>query len=207
MEREAAARGDDASRVRLLVERLRTGDLSEERLRLAIYLGDEVARGALPAPAPELDPDLGHWVRHLWPWGQDVCVRAGIAAAELLLAERSQGDHGPLIDAVTAARAWALCPCLACLGRVREVRARASAVLERRQRDPRWDDPAWADAQGTILTQVHAIVRTVSESLGWGRHAEHVARTAATATSLEQARAAVRDALMPIALGLGDPLR
>lgn len=204
LEREAAARGDEASRVRLLIERLRAGDLTEPQLRLAVYVGDEAARGALPSPAPELDPDLGHWVRHLWPWGQEVCVRAGIAAAELILAEPSRGDPTPLIDVLTRARAWALCPCAGCRIALRDAHARLSS---RFLRDPRWDDAAWSDAQRAVLAQTYRITHTVLARLGWGRHAEVVARDAATLAGVEVTRAAIRDALLPIALGAGDPLR
>jgi hypothetical protein len=43
LERDAA-HGDLQAQARLLLERVRVGDLTEERLRLAAYLGDEPAR-------------------------------------------------------------------------------------------------------------------------------------------------------------------
>lgn len=60
LERDAAS-GDLQTQARLLLERVRVGQLTEERLRLAAYLGDEAARVALdadPAAVPAAIEDL-----------------------------------------------------------------------------------------------------------------------------------------------------
>ncbi len=90
LERDAT-HGDLQARARLLRERLRVGDLAEERLRLAAYLGDEAARSACGDAAavfvltlPDEPTDVtvserthGEWVRQLLALGG----RAGLARA------------------------------------------------------------------------------------------------------------------------------
>lgn len=48
----AAAQGDVDAEAKLLLERVRAGDLFEERLKLAAYLGHEAAVVALDSPGP-----------------------------------------------------------------------------------------------------------------------------------------------------------
>lgn len=126
--RETGARDDG---VRFLRERVRGGDLSQERLELAAYCGDEVA-GALSTRAPPGPAaDAWSWAeglvleapgrinagakatpRHVvehtrtWasaPFARDTCVRACLAAAQLVVevAASSAADA-----AVAAAQRW-----------------------------------------------------------------------------------------------------
>jgi hypothetical protein len=88
LERDAA-RGDLHAQARLLLERVRVGDLTDERLRLAAYLGDEVACVAL-----EYDPRRsvamnGDWFRGLVPWSPAL---AAWALAEACAAQRRHED-------------------------------------------------------------------------------------------------------------------
>ena len=92
--RRAWEGGDQAVQIRLLRERMRAGELSEDRLRLAGYLGDRLAlaaldveRGAPPVadeaeglvelrgPPGSLDP----WAWSLRAWGAEVLARATLA--------------------------------------------------------------------------------------------------------------------------------
>lgn len=75
LERDAA-HGDLQAQVRLPLERVRVGDLTEERLRLAAYLGDEVAclaLGDVPRLLVTMDAE---WFRCLIPWSPALAVWA-----------------------------------------------------------------------------------------------------------------------------------
>ncbi|MCW8139327.1 MAG: hypothetical protein KIT58_10540 [Planctomycetota bacterium] len=77
LERDAL-HGDVEAQARLLLERVRVGDLTEERLRLAAYLGDERARLALGESAPEPPDDIVAWVRGLDALGSEVATRVAL---------------------------------------------------------------------------------------------------------------------------------
>jgi hypothetical protein len=74
-EREAAR--DPAAASRLLLERVRSGELDEERLRLAAWLGDPAAAAACRVDPPD---DLAGWVVAVADWGQQAFVRLQVAA-------------------------------------------------------------------------------------------------------------------------------
>jgi hypothetical protein len=74
-----AAQGDLQAQARLLLERVRVGDLLEEWLRLAAFLGDDAARVAAGNSTKRYEEALEP-IRGLTPWGQHVCVRAAVAA-------------------------------------------------------------------------------------------------------------------------------
>jgi hypothetical protein len=60
----AASQGDLQAEARLLLERVRRGELDEDRLRVAALLGDPAARGALGvAAAARDDDDDAAWLR------------------------------------------------------------------------------------------------------------------------------------------------
>ena len=104
--------GDEVNTARLLSERLRAGQLSEERLRLAAHLGDAASRLALEgkdalqrARAEELeeaytgpwkpawasysphpsDPELTLLAWSIAEWGREALVRASVGAGRLAL--------------------------------------------------------------------------------------------------------------------------
>lgn len=66
--------GDLETQVRLLQERMRTGELSAERVRLAAYLGDSAAQNVVPAPA-EIPADAIHFVHDLEAFGEAAWLR------------------------------------------------------------------------------------------------------------------------------------
>lgn len=76
-----AARGDLQAQALLLLERVRVGDLAEERLRLAAYLGDEAARLARSAIGTAACVD----VADLEAYGREVVERACVATVRLLV--------------------------------------------------------------------------------------------------------------------------
>src|SRR5690242_18087499 len=78
-ERDAAG-GEPAARARLLVERLRLGELQREALELAAYLGHSPARSALGSGAPRAQGELAERLEGLEPWGPEPLLRAaGVA--------------------------------------------------------------------------------------------------------------------------------
>jgi hypothetical protein len=94
----ALARSDDdpQARARLLAERVRAGDLTPARLRVAAYLGDEAARLALGERWPPDAEDIGLWLEGVEEHGgRD----AGVwAVAEAHLASLRAEALGPLAE-------------------------------------------------------------------------------------------------------------
>lgn len=138
LERDAS-HGDLHARARLLLERVRVGDLPEERLRLAAYLGDEVATLVLgpAAPTSTLPTEIDTWARSLAPFGQETSVRAALGVAnEFMAAWRARwpDDDRPRL-AIRAAESWLRCPCsehgLAAAAPAAEARNAATAVAGR----------------------------------------------------------------------------
>ncbi len=109
--RETGAPEDGAA---WLLERVRTGDLGRENLRLAAHLGDPAATAALDDRAPVREPgELRAWAAALEHWGPDVLARASVAAAETILGARSPASVRAAIEAArafvdqpTEARRW-----------------------------------------------------------------------------------------------------
>jgi hypothetical protein len=103
----AAETGEPASGAALHAARLRAGLVSEERLRLAAYLGDPAAVLLVGPPPPPGIFGLGSRVRGLAPWGRPTWVRAGLAMARCALAATRAEE--PTV--VRLAAEWAACPC------------------------------------------------------------------------------------------------
>lgn len=84
LDRDAAA-GDPDARARLLVARLRAGELTRERLALAAMFGDRAAREALAPEAPpqEVGSAMGAALA-LKPYGPPAFARAALALARWL---------------------------------------------------------------------------------------------------------------------------
>lgn len=207
LEREAAA-GDLAAASALLAERLRAGDLPEDRLRLAAHLGDPAAAQALgrePLAPPTIT--VSRWVRGLserregaWaPWAREAFARAAAAAARNTLGCFRDDARAAAARGVEALEAWIACPC--------DEHARAAAAAGSRvvlappgpaglfaARGLRFAGPAVYRATTVPLSAVPA-----------NATAGEVAMDAARATSPEAVRAAVRDALVPWALGMEPP--
>lgn len=85
LERDAA-HGDLQARARLLLERVRVGELTEDKLRLAAHLGDEAACAALGTGGQRLVMNAD-WFRGLTPWSPALAVWA--------LAEACASRHEP----------------------------------------------------------------------------------------------------------------
>lgn len=218
----AAASGDGEARTRWLAERVRAGDLPRQRLTLAAFLGDEAARDALDGLVPAGAGPVAAIVQALAPWGQPVLVRAALAA---LVATRPVAP--PWADASGATRtprqaeaalvAWLRCPCSDHQAAVERVEGRPVAATPR----GRWVDAAAADALRSVATG--RVGGEVPDDVV--TRAAHAAREAARAAvralsddapggegppswpgAERVVRDAVRAALIPWALGEGDPL-
>jgi hypothetical protein len=105
-----------ASPAEVLRERLRLELLPSGRFELACYVGHPLAVELLASAGetlPEVDADLGAWVRGLGYWGKEAAVRGAVAAARTALPAWEAGhpqERRPL-QAVEAADAWLGCPC------------------------------------------------------------------------------------------------
>jgi hypothetical protein len=80
----SASLGDPQAEAKLLLARLRAGELSQRNLELAAYLSHPVACLALGVEHPNPAWDLPKWTLGLAPWGRRACAVAGLEAARLL---------------------------------------------------------------------------------------------------------------------------
>ena len=130
LEREAAASRDPEARARLLLARMRAGELERERVELAAYLGDLASLQALGGRPAALGIDA--WVAGFERWEETTLVRAALAAARVPLLrwqeryEELRGSEWPCPqELLLKVEAWLACPC----------REHALAVYLGRQRE------------------------------------------------------------------------
>ena len=111
--------GTDEDEAAYLCERVRVGDLTFDRLRLAAYVGGRPGPGlavtAMGSETPKVGV-VGLWVRELHAWGFEPPLRAGMAALRLLM---ERDIHPPLPPswrkeqgrALRFVEDWVRCPC------------------------------------------------------------------------------------------------
>jgi len=110
-ERERRARADGpAGAARTVAGRLRSGRLGPADVELLAFLGDPGARLLTSAGAPP--PAPGPWLQALAGWGSDWPLRAGLAAAWLVLPAWGDGATRPPERIAAAARLD--CRCAGC---------------------------------------------------------------------------------------------
>lgn len=194
LERRWRESGAERDHARYLVERLRTGELSLERARLAAHLGEPAAREALGLDDEPADPGGQRaWAVALGSWRGQVAARAALAAARLVLPVFDRGlnpDPRPR-RALRAAELCVVCPCDGHTARAAAAGEHAEAV-------------AHDDAGTAVWEAVRATLGPASEVLG---ALEAAVVAAGRVTSVVAVRAAIREALVPWALGYGDPVQ
>ncbi len=103
--------GDTVARSRLLAERVRAQHLTLERVRLAAYAGDAVARELLGPDTPTAPAKTKPFALGLAIFGKEAGVAAAIGAASTLVPLMKElRDERPAV-ALDTARAWLQCPC------------------------------------------------------------------------------------------------
>lgn len=197
--RESGAAEDEAAWLR---ERVRAGELGDDRLRLAAYVGHRpsvLALGAVP-PAPAY---VQAWVYGLERWGEEACLRAAIAAARRACACLRPGSSRRRDAGALIARA--------------ERQTLGHALGEAPELDPHvLDDDPPARERSAFLA-VEALADGADEVLrrapGANRALEASARAGGVVIRAVEAlddeavvRAAIRDEVAPWALGEHDPL-
>lgn len=98
---ETRARGDEEAWLR---ERLRAGEISADRVRLAAHLGDAASATVL-GDAPETDDPVA-WADRTSVWGRDACIRFALALARSTMPATEAARR-----ALDAAEEWLRCPC------------------------------------------------------------------------------------------------
>jgi hypothetical protein len=104
----------NSSRSDLLRRKLRSGQITRDRLELAAYCGDDAA-AAVVESSGEFD-SLGNeeWVDGLRKWGGTVVVRAIVALARRFQCDWKPGvGAGDLDSGLCAVERWIMCPCAA----------------------------------------------------------------------------------------------
>lgn len=116
LERQAT-QGAPHAQARLLLERVRVGELDLEMLMLAAYCGDEASQEALKEEVAEVVAPSNlvsiEWFETLERWDEETMVRGAIVAASLAhswFVEYYREEQRPL-QAIAAARQVLVCPC------------------------------------------------------------------------------------------------
>ncbi len=99
-----AARGEAEARVRALAARVRAGELPRERVELAAWCGDEVARAV--APVGEIPDSIFEWLVGVERFGREAQIRVLAAVAHERVVERSAAAR-----VLASVDAWLDCPC------------------------------------------------------------------------------------------------
>ena len=120
--RETGSVEDEAAYLR---ERVRVGDLTQERLELAAYCGHEGAMICLGLPSLESPCDGLRLAKDLAVWGPDVLLWLAVLAIESL-----GRDHPELQRSVQSMRAWLESPTPTRLAEVREMAGRAASLWQ-----------------------------------------------------------------------------
>ncbi len=196
--------GDLDARGRALWERARRGELALERVTLAAYLGEPAARRALGGDAPALPADVHACARGLERWGHEALVRAALAAAGrvLHLFAAEVVLHPWSREIVELLGGWLTGDEAARPALERALEARSITGLRLSERDPRQEGLRALDA-ATRMVLSRARARPVRDAV----------TSAARALDLEarvddpegEVALALREALVPWALGLADP--
>lgn len=185
--RRAWDAGDLAAQTRLLLGRMRSGELSQERVRSLWRLGWQVAGSALGAGEPE---PIGLMLEKLLHETQPFQVRVAVAAArslERLLAhwEATEPDG------------WRQTAPRACLAATEAW----SVALTPEAADAIWDHDCSFSSDPAVLVAEHA------SSIVTGQGGlEDAVWEAIGATSEEEVRRSFVAEVVPWALGLGDPV-
>jgi hypothetical protein len=163
LERRWQASGSHPDAVALLRERLRTGELSRDRVQLAAYAGDAAACDAVGEGAGP--SSLDDWVVGLGRWGGPGLVRAAIGAIRPLVppppGQRRGLSEVQRLDApLRAAEAWLRCPCEEHARRA-ELESRMVQFEHGSYRSTSRDD-AFSDDQRALLRLVADAVREVA---------------------------------------------
>ena len=197
--RRAWDEGDLETQARLLSERLRAGELHERRVRLASYLGSEVAAGVLGERVPAAQADLERWAYGFQSFERTAAVRAGIVLANLSC-EVLEGSRwfGAAFTAAAWLERWVVSPTDHLAARARATDWVAELPY------PGEDDPpeSWSHrrAAGCI-----AQAGSIPSKQRYG-HALAAAVKAVPVPHAAVALDAVRAELIPWALGVHDPV-
>lgn len=183
-ERAWLASGEALAEAHSLRGLVRAGQLSERRVQLAAYLGHPAAMVLAPGVAvdPKKDDAWLDWVGGTARLGgPEAAVRAAIACGALALGRAP--EHGDA--ALAAAIAWVNCPCPA--------HAREALLASDEGSYEATGDAALAAANATRSDRYDAGFYARSAALNTPRAPDEIVR-------------AVREALVPWALGRADPL-
>ncbi|MBL4846153.1 MAG: hypothetical protein JKY65_11550 [Planctomycetes bacterium] len=169
-----------------LLERVRAGELTQERLELAAYCGHKGARVEELKSAPQ-EHGSRRWYLFLSWRGQEACVRASLAALALL--REPTVSHPQLVPALARSRRWVLGPG----GRLAVQQEALDAVAIE------------GDKLGWVLA-AHAD-RCLTKPMRWGDSAATVADAVQGACRDLVVHERVREEVVMWALGFSDPVR
>ena len=178
--------GSEEEEAAFLLERVRAGDLELRELELAAFVGHAAAVVATTTPAPQFGSDLANWAEALAQFGKEACARTAICVTWISYEALELGLPD---DALSAAEAWAACPCLE--------HERAADL-----------NPDEADIRTDQSEEAANVVAALEEDDSYGPGfylsccLDHVPKE-----RLPEARDRIRSELSSWALGSGDPVR
>jgi hypothetical protein len=219
LERRWKSSGAVEDEVALLLERMRVGDLEEDRLRLAAHLGHAASRGSLGDGGP--DPGVESWIRgllhELWlrsgkAWAVEAQLRVFLAICQTGPRTTSPGSSAAgereAWEALSAAEESVLCPCPAHVGLLQRNVERLSAYAHtHRGRPPRGVPPVVTYPPHPWVSLVYEVARSAANALSGGefrlwtedRHLEQIEESVDPSV--------VRDELISWVLGYRDLVR
>lgn len=210
-ERDAAGDGGDEAAARDLIERLRSGELTRERVALAAYLGDRASCLALDAGPRAEVVTPGAWARGLAAFGREAEVRAAIAVAWVVLPEWEgdevsewvAGRRALVRAAIEAAEAWVLEPTPEAEHRAEQASssARLACMFE-----PHSERAKTAGLIGAMAAHATSSV-VVEHDAATTHYASACVDLTAGLVGRRHAEAAVAREVVPWALGRRDPVR
>lgn len=187
----SAAQGDLDARVRLLLERVRAGELPLERVRLAAWLGDARALAVVGAGSVRPEPeDISAWLLELAGHGSREAVVRALVLSGLALRARAEGGPPEELAATEVFRRWAEHP-VGDAALAKEGKRMASRSARR------------AGGRLPLLLCAWAVELAGSEADSWVDLARKMLTEWARLTGDDDPRPGMREALLPWALGVG----
>lgn len=168
-----------------LLARVRAGELTQERLELAAYGGDQASRLALGKTAPEHPEGVEAWIEGLARWGRPVCGVAALGVVEFVRDHWRWSWDERLDKAIQALADWIVCPC----EQHRLVAREATSNSTWARAD--YDDPAASQAAHAISWACAVASRSHQRTAGVALDAARTAQVASRVfTTIDVERAA-----------------
>ena len=154
LERRAAQTGAIEDQARLLLERVRVGNLDREMLYLAAHCGHPAAQAATKTTTMPMW-QFKEWLNMFQQWDKEVCIRAALALRHEIITTfyRSFPDETILGATIQAVRAWVIYSYARDQSEVTEIADQASDAFDRIEQAT---ELPWSIEQEQAFAAAHA---------------------------------------------------